>query len=604
MASPDIEYIRNNFDKENVLVLVDSSQRDRAAFPSPSQYAIDLSEPVRLVYGMDILDATIPNTQYNVDVANNLLCISTLDFAIDGLIEAGIAKMHEPFVPAGTTAYDVLVLNRIDPADQDAVRFFLLKTLYAELGKLDSYRSAVASEDPETKHVFFVHTPNNPFRGLDQADVAAMNLNFESPPTTVSYFRQTFDVPLDFFVTDAQGLIAAGRRMTSFVYESTTYWYDVDRDDALQVYIGQDVHNSVDQYFQSETTSVATIVRDYSFALYRGRTSYRLVYYKTLPCATCDGYSLAINNFAVRFPVGTYDFVSARTMLEQTIVDIPELSAVRVVNNMTTLKYSLKLDRPFFVDMARSTCGPVIGFDSYAAETGTGYRKVPFGGHNQQLFACVTQKAFAGRSGYNRFTLSSVYEVDTTLPGDVLSANFILEAPDVANLRGLPYIVLRCDEIENCIYRNFPFGKLGVGMFKFDTLNELTHLRFDFVNFVRKPFHPIGRVVRLSFRFETPTGELFDFKGNNYIMMVCLKCYVPKGLANFDRFTLNPNYNADFGKYMFHAGPSAAIGDAGYDSSDADDSGDEYDVERGMPPWKYAEMVQRFGAPRLDGSSS
>lgn len=601
MSAPDMEFIKKHYDKENVLVLVDSAQRDRNVYPNPGEYTMDLAEPIRLVYGMDILDATLPNVQYNVDDGNNLLCISTIDFPSDAtVVDATILKLYEPWVPTGTTLQDILNAQGVASSDREAVNHCMLTLLHTELSKMASYyNDYMQRKDPTTKFVFFVHTNNNPFSNMTEAQVVAQNVSFEDPPTTTAFFRQTFDVPLDFLIIDnsPSSAYATDPTYSSFVYDKNTYYFSKERDNAYQTYQQINVANSLDEFFNSETTSVATIVASYSFALYRSSSVYRFAYYKVLPCMTASGFSVKLNGFNVTLPRGTYDFEGARLMVKDTISSISDLYDVDIIANAYTNKYSFRSDRPFFLDMAKSTCYALLGFDTHAAATGSGatYRKLPFGATNNKLFACTTGTKFVAGSGYNDVTLSSTYGIDLQNP----ATSFLVEAPDVANLYGVPYIVLRCDEIENCLYRNFPFGKQGVGMFKFDCLNELTHLRFDFVNFVRKPFHPIGKLVRLSFKFETPSGVLFDFKGRNYIMMVCLKCYVPKSIANFDRFTLNPNYMPDFEQYMqsnrFRDGS-----DFGEDEDEDTGEGTSTEGDHRMPSLdEYVANNQRYASQRF-----
>lgn len=67
----DIQYLQQNGDKETYLLLVDSSKRDRGAWPTPSEYEVRFETPFRHVYGIDIINASIPRTQYNIESFNN-----------------------------------------------------------------------------------------------------------------------------------------------------------------------------------------------------------------------------------------------------------------------------------------------------------------------------------------------------------------------------------------------------------------------------------------------------------------------------------------------------------------------------------------------------
>jgi hypothetical protein len=76
-------------------------------------------------------------------------------------------------------------------------------------------------------------------------------------------------------------------------------------------------------------------------------------------------------------------------------------------------------------------------------------------------------------------------------------------------------------------------------------VNDIAHQRFDFVNFHRKPFHPIGKLDRLSFKFEKANGRSYDFKGANHLLIINIKYLVPTQKRRFERSILNPNYRYD-----------------------------------------------------------
>jgi hypothetical protein len=128
-----------------------------------------------------------------------------------------------------------------------------------------------------------------------------------------------------------------------------------------------------------------------------------------------------------------------------------------------------------------------------------------------------------------------------------------LVAPGLVNLLGERYVILRCKEIESHLLGSLAYTSFtpGIGMFKLAAAyNDITNLRFDFVNLIRKPFHPIGKLPKLTFRFETSSGKLYDFKGVNIQMLLMLKFLVPTQKFKFDRSILNPNYHPDFMQYM------------------------------------------------------
>jgi hypothetical protein len=159
----------------------------------------------------------------------------------------------------------------------------------------------------------------------------------------------------------------------------------------------------------------------------------------------------------------------------------------------------------------------------------------------------------------------------------------ILMSRGVVNLAGPRFITLRCPEIEEHICSTGKYSKYstGLGVFKLASANALAHLRFDFVSLVRKPFHPIGRISRLTLRFELPDGTLYDFKGVNHQILMTLKYYVPsddsKRINSSQhpniRSELNPDYDPDFLRFMIR-NVDDDDGDDGDDDDDGDGDGD------------------------------
>lgn len=75
----DVQFLKHSARQDSYLFLVDSEKRNKAAYPSPSQYTIQFNGPFKNVIGLELLDATIPRTEYVIDEDCN-----TLVYSIDG----------------------------------------------------------------------------------------------------------------------------------------------------------------------------------------------------------------------------------------------------------------------------------------------------------------------------------------------------------------------------------------------------------------------------------------------------------------------------------------------------------------------------------------
>ena len=71
MALEDIGYLKKHSIKESYMFFVDSGNRNRNMNPHPSEYIVQFSAPYKYVFALEVLDASIPRTQYAVDEHNN-----------------------------------------------------------------------------------------------------------------------------------------------------------------------------------------------------------------------------------------------------------------------------------------------------------------------------------------------------------------------------------------------------------------------------------------------------------------------------------------------------------------------------------------------------
>ena len=135
-------------------------------------------------------------------------------------------------------------------------------------------------------------------------------------------------------------------------------------------------------------------------------------------------------------------------------------------------------------------------------------------------------------------------------------------SPGVLNLNGIRFVILRCPQIEDATpSQSAQQYSAGVGLFKIYD-QTLSHLRFDFVKFNRSDFHPIGKLSRLHLRFERLGGELYDFKGSDFHVLLVLRYLEPlrpqftsdeqklapdtgRGVRH-----LNPDYDPDILRYL------------------------------------------------------
>lgn len=275
------------------------------------------------------------------------------------------------------------------------------------------------------------------------------------------------------------------------------------------------------------------ILDDDNYYLTQNAGTFKLTYFKfyNSSATALNGLTNASNciariyNYYKDVERGNYDI----TLFRQYLFEQWKENGIKVEPTTTVDrkqgKFKLTSNEVIIFNARKSTCAANIGFETMPNSEESGYYGYVNVRDNAQVFYSNQQDA---------------------------DSQWILYPPGLVNLLGERYVILRCKEIEDHLLGSFAYMNFtpGVGMFKLAAANDITNLRFDFVSLVRKPFHPIGKLNRLTFRFETSSGKLYDFKGINHQILMMIKFLVPVQKSRLTRSVLNPNYDPDFVRYM------------------------------------------------------
>ena len=202
---------------------------------------------------------------------------------------------------------------------------------------------------------------------------------------------------------------------------------------------------------------------------------------------------------------------------------------------LTNLIY-FRCDKPFILDMHQSTMSEILGFDTY-----TKMNEPPsFRG----------QKKYTYVSYNDNFGLEKLYH---SVQNTVDANNFhTIYAPGMMYLLGNKYIVLKCPEIEQHMYRSLSYSKYNLGLAKIRVNNYgFNDEKTSFLKVPVREFHPIGKLSRMTLRFETDNGNLYDFKGVNHNIVFALYYYEPKYENIVKHSRLNPDYNPNYINYLY-----------------------------------------------------
>lgn len=453
MPIEDIDFLEGNSELDSTLFFLDSASRDHTVFPNPAEYVVQFSESIKLVVGIDILDATIPASMYVVDSHSDSLPVITL---------SRCSTKEEP-------------IKLFDGINSDPFTMLMVST-------------------------------NNVFCFLvDEIDLGKVLLAYDSSHSTqINNSKLCVNV-----------IIVRNTQMRASDPNTNTMYH----------FASSDVMEEL---------------------------------------ATSVNILLCIKKSIVKFERGNYDIVSLMSQVATSLRAVcitndqpdPSFQAFDVISTSSSTvalqgKYAItNSTNSFILDMRSmsSSISSVLGFSTLplnnAVALGLGYCSI---NSMKQGFGSVMSDSIMSSCFSNKVYINQ-------------SINMVV-APGIANLLGVRYIVLRCPEIEQHLYSGMTFGShsTGIGVFKLPSGNEVSNLRFDFVSLVRKPFHPIGRVSRLTFRFEMNDGSLYDFKGINTQLLMAVKFLSPGKRVPITKSVLNPDYNPDFLKYMSQAGMDEAL---------------------------------------------
>ena len=501
MPIEDVDYLKAKSIKQNYVFLVDSKDRDRAVYPNPSEYLVRFETPFLNVCGMEVLEATIPRTMYNVDVHNNSIrfCIYTDGFA-------------------GQRAYETRAVPIGD---------YSLQTLLPALNQ-------VMQMQVQGQNI--------------TASITAAPLS--SPPDVRNTVVFTCPYP---FTLDMHG---------STIAETLGFDLFAAEHDARYVKGGEPggepggnpggnprLYGSVDRVWP------AVGPESYAFegprGVLRAESLTPLKWVAQKWTAPFDGFLVGID---AALTTGT------RELMDEGIVwslhehdnanDAPGSAVVA-----TGAIAISQVDGGFSDATMPSSAIHVGGGLSYWIDlhndlNDTRPAQVFFNDvvAQESTFKQSANGATGPWSPVADTTTGIYYHMSTRVR--IAEAYHRVEAPGVVSLIGERYVTLRCPEIEDNMLRSLTYGRMGLAKMRLGIMGYSEN-RVDFNKIVVREFHPIGKLARMLLRFERGDGQLYDFKGVNHTIVFALHYYEPVQKEKFSRSRLNPHYDGNFHAYMY-----------------------------------------------------
>ncbi len=506
MSVEDIDFLLENSEKDNFILHIDSAVRNRDFYPKPNEYVIKFDEPFKFVYGIEILDASIPSTMYNIDTHNNIL--------------SSIIYKENPHVNMS------------------------FQTLLNELSLVNGFDDVMKSNDViiESSGVESVFTYEMIVTTAELLISNNFNLTRQSGGRYIVMLRyERLNIPI--IEEDEVPLITFVHPIFSFRYEDKNYFIENDPLNTVIQEVIAMIQNVDNTSGFAAKLSLPGATDTSQFGMKKNnKFDWNFYYYDCISVRYADIENLmSIPENATAESIKYWTYIGFQTIKFNTgnygvtaFIDETKraLGGSRIIVNASSLgdvsiqaKLSYSSSYGFIFDMERSTIRTSLGFDEYAEATQTKIYQKYYYKDNKRLFGGI----FNPRA-----------------------TSYSLTAPGVIYLLGTRYCILRCQELDDHLYGSRAYGRFspGIGLFKLYAVNDIAHQRFDFVNFQKKPFHPIGKLDKMSLRFETTEGTLYDFKGANHLLLISIKYLVPTQKRRFERSILNPNYDYNYHSYM------------------------------------------------------
>lgn len=470
----DVSFMKLHGEVETKIVFVDSTKRDKVAYPDPALYTIDFDEPMKNVVGIDVLDAVIPSTMYVVDEHNRDFLMYVVGITTSALHQRSIDQMAN---------YLKWLLNIERPYDD-----MLAPDSKHNASASALLRGTLTVKDERYGDVVDTHLADIPggpendrFIGVRIID--AYRAGSGAPPvgvTVITLMQQNYWVP------------------NAIGWGVERYMFDYVNGVALMIVVSKRVALS---------TGFPIVCQRLRFPVGNYSTMTNIV------TAAADGGGTDDAATTTGTPTGNA-YIQSQSQNADRLLKL-RINCSPWNNLLASQRCLLAID---------TTCGmsPVLGYSHYNDYTGS-FRS-------------------AGRT----FITNQVKGGQPTN---------LFDAPGLVNMTGERYVILRCPEAEAGMYSaGSSSGRsgTGLGLFRLSQPGILGEQRQDYITVVKRPFHPLGKIDKLTLRFERGTGdgELYDFKGVNHLLVLSIKFQVTKWNDNAISSALNPNYNPDFVKYL------------------------------------------------------
>jgi hypothetical protein len=622
MPIEDIDYLKANSIKEQYIFLVNSADRDYNTYPTPSEYVINFTTPFRNVIGLQVIDASIPRTMYCIDIYNNTLSF----FIYDSTFELQPTSIDSTFfttisIDTGDYTFETLVsmigsslnmnLNG-DPSKPSASIFI------ESLSNPPEIKSKIRLHSPYTFIFDMTNSTMAETLGFDTQVNPNLNDNTYTPIIYDTYYylyNQASVANATYIINHTNNIISFrigdNNSLGKFIITEGTYTFvqlinQINKGTGLSINILSETNRvkfSSPLNFQINTQipgiGGASVINNTNFKLYGSvnlsrpySDLYQNIIYNgprgvvrnnpiSLPntlaqsfVVSSRGYLVSVNAALYVAAITNQSTVYWKVYKNNVATNQPgDLIQLQDINGNNLSQGTIEInytDGGFSSTVGLSTMLEVgtywIVFYANVSEISIYYNDIAASIQNNPMLTSNNN----GSSWQSLDTIDGIH-FEASIQITLQDEYHTVVAPGLYNLITIPYVILRCSEIEEHSYRYLAYTKHFLGIAKFNISSVgYNHNGLNLSAFPSREFHPIGKLNKITLRFEMPNGNLYDFKGINHNITFAISYYEPIQNQTFKQSILNPNYQGNFISYL--------VNEQGQEE-DSDDQEEEYNVD-------------------------
>ena len=617
MSIEDINYMKENSIKQAYTFIIDSSDRDRHMYPNPNNYVVNFSTPFKNIIGMEIIDASIPRAMYTIDVDNNELYYYIGNDVDDEIIADGIqitnsadlilrngaAVVNSSNLELSDGGYAILrnsinIYNIYKANDINAKNSTIGGATLGITFNLN-VKLIIAENNVKCNIIDFsynhAYTINNIFNNIniqiekDDEDVYILIFTIGTRIIEIPIYN--FDITTNYLniywsilnTTWYIGIFDENRNVISYdvfnncdviknVFYTRKYIgkkYDTESDwNSSNVLLLKDfkIYNVAMVSSNVMLDTIDSIDNNNNLAIPPATLP---IWYRMKESSESDntiindGYNSSIDYK----DIFKYLYISPGDYTFKTFItkynELTQNNDLEIMFSETTTPPELSnlIDifskAPLIVDMKRTTLSENLGFDLYPTK------------NNEDRYISKSSPSLAidsvlAKMFYSRLNKNYNPNVST-------DNKWIITSPGIVYFIGNKYIIMRCPEIEEHLYRSLSYSKytLGLAKFRVDSVG-INSEKLTITKIPVREFHPIGKLSRMTLRFETNKGSLYDFKGINHNIIFAIFYYEPVQKNIPKKSILNPEYKMNYIDYLYKQEEIEG------DSDDDEDTNEDY----------------------------